>query len=47
MNAFAFTANADGWMLYAAIALGIVIPALIYALTRISAALYIDCYTRG
>jgi hypothetical protein len=31
----------------AAIALGLAIPALIYALARIGAALYIDCHARA
>jgi len=30
-----------------AVTLGIAIPALIYALTRVGAALYIDCHMRG
>lgn len=48
MNAFAFAAQAGNhWMLAAAIALGVAIPALIYALTRVGAALYIDCHSRG
>ena len=48
INAFAFAAQNrepvhDG---RAAVALGIAIPALIYALTRVGAALYIDCHAR-
>jgi hypothetical protein len=31
----------------AAVTLGVAIPALIYALTRVGAALYIDCHARG
>jgi hypothetical protein len=31
----------------AAITLGIAIPALVYALTRVGAALYIDCHARA
>jgi hypothetical protein len=46
-NAFAFAADAAGWMLWPAIALGLVIPVLIYALTRIGAAIYIDVHARG
>jgi hypothetical protein len=48
MNAFAFAAQAgNAYMMAAAIALGVAIPALIYALTRVGAALYIDCHSRG
>jgi hypothetical protein len=48
MNAFAFAAQTvNPWMMAAAIALGIAIPALIYALTRVGAALYIDCHARA
>jgi hypothetical protein len=36
MNALAFGAQATGWMLYPAVALGIAIPALIYALSRVA-----------
>jgi hypothetical protein len=43
MNAFAFSAQAKGYMIAPAVVLGIAIPGLIYALTRIGAALYIDC----
>lgn len=39
MNAFAFAANANGLMIYPAIALGCAIPALIFALTKTGAAL--------
>jgi uncharacterized membrane protein len=47
MNAFAFAAQTvNPWMMSAAITLGIAIPALIYALTRTGAALYIDCHSR-
>lgn len=43
MNAFAFASHATGiCMTTAAIVMGVAIPALIYALTRIGAALYID-----
>jgi hypothetical protein len=34
MNAMAFGAQADGWMVYPAVGLGLAIPALIYALSR-------------
>lgn len=43
MNAFAFAGAAVGWMIGPAIVMGLAIPALIYALTRICATLYIDC----
>jgi hypothetical protein len=36
MNALAFGAQATGWMLYPAVGLGIAIPALIYALSRVA-----------
>jgi hypothetical protein len=48
MNAFAFAAAASGPVtMAAAVVLGIAIPALIYALTRVGAAIYIDCDTRA
>jgi hypothetical protein len=48
MNAFAFAAQAvNPWMMAAAITLGVAIPALIYALTRVGAGLWIDCHTRA
>jgi hypothetical protein len=48
MNAFAFASKAVGWpMIAAAVVLGVAIPALIYALTRIGAALYIDCHAKA
>lgn len=48
MNAFAFAEGATGYaMQAAAIVAGLSIPALIYALTKVSAALWIDCHTRG
>ena len=43
MNAFAFAAQATGYMVAPAIAFGLAIPAMIYALTRVCAALYVDC----
>jgi len=47
MNSFAFAAQTvNPWMLAAAIALGIAIPALVYSLTRVGAALYVDCNSR-
>lgn len=47
MNAFAFAAQSSGWMMYAAAALGLSIPALIFAMTKIGAAMYIDCHSRS
>ncbi len=48
MNAFAFAAQTiNPWMMAAAVTLGIAIPALIYALTRVGAALYVDCHARA
>jgi hypothetical protein len=48
MNAFAFAAQTvNPWMMAAAVTLGIAIPALIYSLTRVGAALYIDCHARA
>ena len=43
MNAFAFAALASGYMVGPAIVLGLAIPAMIYSLTRVGAALYVDC----
>jgi hypothetical protein len=42
LNAFAFGSQAPGWMLYPAVLLGLAIPALIYALTKIGAVLLMD-----
>jgi hypothetical protein len=48
MNAFAFAASTSTWpMTAAAVTLGVAIPALIYALTRVGAALYIDVHGRA
>jgi H+/Cl- antiporter ClcA len=47
MNAFAFSNAVQGWMLAPAVILGIAIPALIYALTRIGGALYMDCHNKS
>ena len=41
MNGFAFEAHADGLLIYPAAALGLAIPALIYALTKVAATLWI------
>lgn len=46
MNAFAFASGAIGYMVAPAVVLGIAIPGLIYALTRIGVALYIDCSSK-
>lgn len=42
MNAFAFGMVAVGWMLIPAVALGLAIPALIYAMTRVGAQMWLD-----
>jgi uncharacterized protein YjeT (DUF2065 family) len=48
MNAFAFAAQADGYvMMAAAITLGVAIPTLVYALTRVGAALATDVHGRA
>jgi hypothetical protein len=48
MNSFAFAALADGpVMLAAAVTLGVAVPALVYALTRVGAGLWIDCHARS
>jgi hypothetical protein len=48
MNAFAFGMQVDGYPMMAAGALlGAAIPALVYCLTRIGAAMNVDCHSRG
>jgi hypothetical protein len=48
MNAFAFGMQADGYpMMTAGALLGAAIPALVYCLTRIGAAMYVDCHSRA
>lgn len=48
LNAFAFATGASGPLMQAAAAvLGLAIPGLIYALTRIGAAIYIDTHARS
>jgi hypothetical protein len=48
MNAFAFASDADTLTMQAAGSImGCAIPGLIYCLTRIGAALYIDCHARA
>jgi hypothetical protein len=42
LNAFAFGAQSPGWLVYPAIVLGLCIPALVYALTRVGAVLWIE-----
>jgi hypothetical protein len=42
MNAFAFAAHADGLLAYPTIGLGLAIPALIYALVKVAAVLWIE-----
>ena len=42
MNGFAFAAHADGLLIYPAAALGLAIPGLIFALTRVAAVLWIE-----
>ncbi len=43
LNAFAFAAQAEGWMLVPAIIMGLVIPAMIYSLTKIGTKMYLGC----
>jgi len=40
MNSFAFAAHANGWLVWPAIALGLAVPALVYALIKAGAALF-------
>jgi hypothetical protein len=48
MNAFVFGSQADGHvMMVAGALLGAAIPALVYCLTRIGAAMYIDTHARA
>jgi hypothetical protein len=42
LNAFAFASNAAGYMVYPAAVLGVAIPTLVYALTRVGATMWID-----
>jgi hypothetical protein len=47
MNAFAFGAQAGSpWMLGAAVTLGVAIPAMIFAMTKVGALLWTDCHAR-
>jgi hypothetical protein len=48
MNAFAFAAQAGNeWMLAAAVTLGVAIPTMIFAMTKVGAMMWIDCHARG
>jgi len=48
LNAFAFAAQAPAdWRGYGAMVLGACIPAMIYALTRIGAAMYLDLHSKA
>jgi hypothetical protein len=47
LNALAFAAQSAGWMLAPAIAMGLAVPTLVFALTRIRATLYLDCSARS
>lgn len=40
LNALAFGAQAEGYMLYPAVAFGLAVPALIYAMTKIGATIW-------
>jgi hypothetical protein len=42
MNAFAFASHAQGLMIYPAIGLGFAVPALVYALTKTGATIYLE-----
>jgi hypothetical protein len=42
MNAFAFASHAQGLMIYPAIGLGFAVPALVYALTKTGAIIYLE-----
>jgi hypothetical protein len=42
MNAFAFASHAEVMMIYPAIGLGVAIPALVCALTKVSATLWME-----
>ena len=47
MNAFAFAAQANGYcMLAAAVTLGVAIPGLIFAMTKVGALMWIDTQAR-
>ena len=42
MNAFAFASHAEGLMIYPAIGLGFAVPALVCALTKTGAMIYLE-----
>lgn len=42
MNAFAFASHAEGLMIYPAIGLGFAVPALVFALTKTAAPIYLQ-----
>jgi hypothetical protein len=46
MNAAAFAASASGWRAYAAAALGVAIPGLIFVLTKLATTAWIDANNR-
>ncbi len=43
LNAFAFVAQAEGWMMIPAVIMGLAIPAMIYSLTKIGTKMYLGC----
>lgn len=43
LNAFAFGAQSEGWMMVPAIVMGLAIPAMIYSLTKIGTKMYLGC----
>lgn len=43
LNAFAFAAQAQGWMMVPAIIMGLAIPAMIYSMTKIGTKMYLGC----
>ncbi len=47
MNAFAFASHAEGLMIYPAIGLGFAVPALVYALTKTGATIYLQKQERN
>jgi hypothetical protein len=47
MNVAAFTAHANGWLIYPGVLFGLAVPGLIYLTTRIAAAIYIDVHAKA
>jgi len=43
LNAFAFGSQAEGWMVYPAVIMGVAIPAMIWAMTKIGTKMYLGC----